>query len=301
VFLDFGSPVREWVEGPEPPPSLAASSGMTTEPVRAGADWLTLRESADADARSADLVEELRPHLPRGRVLQVHDLGCGTGSMARWLAPRLPGAQHWVLSDRDADLLPLAAADAPSVASDGAPITVETEQRDITRLDPGALAGASLITASALLDMMTTEELRRFVETCAEPGCPVLVALTVTGLVDLTPADPRDQRFAAAFNDHQRRPSPAGSRLGPDALEAAVDGFSRVGLEVLVRPSPWRLGADRSALITAWLDGWVGPACQQRPELEEVRHSYVRRRLTELDDGRLSITVHHQDLLARPT
>jgi len=206
-----------------------------------------------------------------------------------------------VLCDRDADLLPLAAADAPSVASDGAPITVETERRDITRLDPGALAGASLITASALLDMMTTEELRRFVETCAGPGCPVLVALTVTGRVDLTPADPRDQRFAEAFNDHQRRTSPAGSRLGPDALEAAVDGFSRVGLEVLVRPSPWRLGADRSALITAWLDGWVGPACQQRPELEEVRHSYVRRRLTELDDGRLSITVHHQDLLARPT
>jgi hypothetical protein len=53
--------------------------------------------------------------------------------------------------------------------------------------------------------------------------------------------------------------------------------------------------------MAAWLDGWVGPACEQRPELEEVRHSYVRRRLTELAEGRLSVTVHHQDLLARPT
>ncbi len=274
---------------------------MTTEPVRAGADWLALREPADADARAGELVDELRPHLAQGRVLQVHDLGCGTGSMARWLTPRLPGPQHWVLSDRDADLLPLAVADAPRKASDGGPISLETEQRDITRLDPGALAGASLITASALLDMMTTEELRRFLDTCAEPGCPVLITLTVTGRVDLTPADPWDRRFGEAFNEHQRRASPAGRRLGPDALDAAVDGFSRLGLEVMVRPSPWRLGADHSALTTAWLEGWVGPACEQRPGLEQVRDSYVRRRLTELAEGRLSVTVHHQDLLALPT
>ena len=41
---------------------------------------------------------------PRRRCV-IHDLGCGTGSMGRWLAPRLPGPQHWVLHDRDADLL----------------------------------------------------------------------------------------------------------------------------------------------------------------------------------------------------
>jgi hypothetical protein len=25
----------------------------------------------------------------------IHDLGCGTGAMGRWLAPVLPGPQHW--------------------------------------------------------------------------------------------------------------------------------------------------------------------------------------------------------------
>ena len=29
----------------------------------------------------------------------VHDLGSGTGSMMRWLAPLLPGPQTWVLHD----------------------------------------------------------------------------------------------------------------------------------------------------------------------------------------------------------
>jgi len=274
---------------------------MTTEPVRASAGWLALREPADAAARAEDLVEELRPHLAHDRVTRVHDLGCGTGSMARWLAPRLPGPQHWVLYDRDAALLPLAAADAPREASGGARVWVETEQRDITRLDPGALAGASLVTASALLDMMTSEEVRRLVDTCTAPGCPALITLTVTGRVDLTPADPSDQLFAAAFNEHQRRSSPAGRRLGPASLDAAVEDFTRLGFEVLVRPSPWRLGPDERELTKAWLHGWVGPACEQRPELEDLRGPYVRRRLAELADGRLSVSVHHQDLLARPS
>lgn len=274
---------------------------MTSEPVRASAGWLALREPADASARAADLVEEIRTYLANDRITQVHDLGSGTGSMARWLAPRLAGPQHWVLYDRDAELLPLAESNPPREASDGARVSVETRQRDITRLDRGELAGASLVTASALLDMMTRDEVERLVATAAEPGCPVLITLSVTGDVDLTPGDPSDELFTEAFNEHQRRDSPAGRRLGPDALEAAVDGLTRLGRDVVVRPSPWRLGRDQSTLATEWLAGWVRPACEQRPELEDVRSAYVRSRLAELADGQLSVTVHHADLLVRPT
>ena len=78
---------------------------MTVQAVRVSPAWLRLREPADAAARASDLVEPIRMRLPeRGRAV-IHDLGCGTGSMGRWLAPRLAGSQHWVLYDRDADLL----------------------------------------------------------------------------------------------------------------------------------------------------------------------------------------------------
>jgi SAM-dependent methyltransferase len=274
---------------------------MTTEQVRASSEWLTMREPADAAARSTELVEMIRPHQATdGRGTEIHDLGCGTGSMARWLAAQLTGPQHWVLYDRDATLLTLVATDPPDEASDGAPVTVETRRRDITRLDPGELAGASLITASALLDMMTAEELQRLVAACARPGCAVLITLTVTGRVDLTPADPLDQRVTEAFNAHQRRATGAGRRLGPDAVGAALDGFTRLGLDVVVRPSPWRLGPHQSRLAAEWFTGWLAAACEQRPELGAVAPLYARRRLAEAAAGRLSITVHHQDLLARP-
>jgi hypothetical protein len=273
---------------------------MTSRPVRAGAGWLSLREPADAAARSTALIEELRSYLADDRVTMVHDLGCGTGSMARWLAPRLSGPQHWVLHDRDAELLPLAEADPPRRSSDGAAVSVETRQHDISRLDPAVLADAQLVTASALLDMLTSEEVDRLVHSCTAPGCPVLLTLSVTGRVDLSPADPSDEPLAAAFNEHQRRASDVGRRLGPDALEAAVDAFTGLGRAVEVRPSPWRLGPDSTELTREWLVGWVGPACEQRPELEHLRPSYVERRLAELEAGRLTVTVHHQDLLVRP-
>ena len=54
--------------------------------------------------------------------------------MARWLAPLLPGPQHWVLHDRDADLLDIAASEPPGPAADGAAVTLEIRQSDITQL-----------------------------------------------------------------------------------------------------------------------------------------------------------------------
>jgi SAM-dependent methyltransferase len=273
---------------------------MTTEPVRAGSDWLALREPADAKARATDLVEKIRPLLATDDLTVVHDLGCGTGSMARWLAPRLSGPQHWVLYDRDVELLPLVAVDPPGPAADGAPVTVETRRRDITRLNPLELADASLITASALLDMLTAEDLGRLVATCAGAGCAVLITLTVTGHVALTPADPLDGLVAEAFNTHQRRTTAAGRLLGPDAVSVALDGFTRLGLDVEVRPSPWRLGPRQDRLVAEWFSGWLAAACEQEPELGAATRSYARRRLAEADAGQLSVTVHHQDLLALP-
>lgn len=262
--------------------------------------WLALREPADATARAAELVEEVRPLLPRGAGTVIYDLGCGTGSMGRWLAPRLPGPQHWVMYDRDADFLALAAAGMPVAAADGSTVTVEVRRRDITRLDAGELASASLITASALLDMLTADEVERVVTACVEARCPVLLTLSVIGRVELTPCDPLDQTIAAAFNAHQRRTTRGRRLLGPDAVDTAAALFTLLGADVRVGASPWRLDAAAGDLAAQWLIGWVGAACEQRPELTAPTRAYVRRRLASAAAGRLRATVHHYDLLARP-
>jgi hypothetical protein len=258
---------------------------MTATAVRVSPEWLRLREPADAAARSTELVERLRRRLAKAGPLLIHDLGGGSGAMGRWLAPRLPGRQHWVVHDRDADLLKLA------VSALAAGATVEVRRSDITRLTPDDLAGADLIVSSALLDLLTADELARMLRTCR--GRPMLLTLTVVGRVVLNPPDPMDARIGAAFNAHQRR----GGLLGPDAVATAV---KELGGQVLVRPSPWRLNGAPADLTGEWLDGWLAAACEQEPALAAETAAYRDRRLAQAAAGALAVTVDHADVLVLP-
>lgn len=271
---------------------------MTGESDPDFASWLRLREAADAAARTPELVDRVRRRLAGGGRTVIHDLGTGTGSVGRWLAPRLPGPQHWIMYDRDADLLASARADMVDTAADGAPVTVETRQCDISRLTAEDLDGGDLITASALLDMLTADEVDRMVAACAGAACPTLLMISVTGRIELTPADPLDAEIAAAFNAHQRRSVDGRTLLGPDAVAATAQAFARHGVGVKVRSSPWRLGAGQADLTSAWLTGWLAAACEQRPELAVPAAAYARRRLADATAGRLEVLVGHDDLLA---
>jgi hypothetical protein len=249
-------------------------------------DWLALREPADAAARSTELVDLLTAHESDRRSWVVRDLGCGTGSMGRWLAPRLPGAQHWLLHDRDAALLALAAL--PDASADGGPVTVRTVPGDVT-ITAATLAGTSLVTASALLDLLTAEQVDALAAACVAAGCPALLTLSVSGRVLLDPPDLLDARVAAAFDAHQRRELDGRRLLGPDAPDVAAAAFARLGWTVHRRPSPWRL--EPGPLTDEWLGGWIASAREQEPDLP-------------LDGYRatppLRAVVGHEDLLALP-
>jgi hypothetical protein len=204
--------------------------------------------------------------------------------MARWLAPLLPGSPHWVLHDRDQELLRLAARSVPGA---------EPRLGDLTRLTDADLAGASLVTASALLDLLTLGEVRRLAEAVAATAAPALLTLTVTGRVELEPAHPLDPLVAAAFDAHQRRVTDGRRLLGPDAAAAAREAFTALGGRVSVRASPWRLGPQDGELLRAWLHGWVGAAREQQPDV--AADDYLHGRLTAANEG-LRVTVHHEDL-----
>jgi trans-aconitate methyltransferase len=274
---------------------------------RYSSTWLELREAADAEARAVDLAEHVHRLLAGSGPLVIHDLGCGTGSMSRWLSPRLPEPQHWVLHDRDPDLLEIAAENLPD---GGVPGWVSSEARlgDLTAITADDLAGASLVTASALLDILTLDEIDRLARACTTAGCPTFLTLSVVGHVDLSPWEPLDNVLCDAFNDHLRggaRPTGQRRPLGPAAADAAAEAFRRHGATVLVRETPWRLGAAHAELIADWLGGFVSAAAAQLPgfgaDLDHAVDSYLARRLDQAAAGTLRVTVDHVDLLALPT
>jgi hypothetical protein len=264
-------------------------------------EWLALRENADAAARASGLLYSLRAWLPdrSGAELVIRDLGCGTGSMGRWLAGRLPGPQQWILHDRDADLLARAAESAPGAARDGRPVSTSGVPGDLTRLSAADLAGTTRVTTSAVLDLLTAAEIAGLAAACIGAGCPALLTLSVLGRVELDPAEELDDELEGAFNAHQRRYRAGRRQLGPDAFEAATDAFAR-GSVVYKQPSPWRLGPADAALTAEWLRGWVAAAVRQRPELAGPARRYLRDRLEANTAGELQVVVAHGDLLALP-
>jgi hypothetical protein len=262
-------------------------------------DWLYLREPADAAARATDLVDTLRENLPEGDLV-IRDLGCGTGSLGRWLAARLPGTQRWILHDEDAELLTRARTSLPATALDGSPVDVVAEQRDVTALRAADLAGTSLVTASALLDLLTEAEVTALARAIVEAGCAALLMLSVTGRVELSPADPLDAALSSAFNAHQRRLTGGRRLLGPTAVDVAATAFGRLGARVVRAESAWRLGPDQAELQRQWLEGWVGAAVEQLWELRPAADVYLQRRLEMADAGELHAVIHHGDLLVLP-
>lgn len=212
-------------------------------------EWLELREGPDAAARAGDLIDPLRirlANLPGKAGLVIHDLGCGTGSMGRWLAPRLDGPQHWILHDRDPYLLHFAAVASPRSAADGSRVTVETRRGDVGLLTPDALAGASLVTASALLDVLTRGEIETLAAACTGsrlpgPAHPVRSGPRRTHSV--RPAGRRDRR-------RLQRPSAARRTARPGRRHRRLRGVLRTGRDGTAAPErlaprPGRVRAHR--------------------------------------------------------
>ena len=170
----------------------------------------------------------------------------------------------------------------------------ETRVGDLTRLTAADLAAASLVTCSALLDMLTAAEIGRLVAACA--GRPTLLTLTVVGAVRLDPPHPLDAAVAAAFDAHQRRTVGGRTLAGADAADVAVTAFRDHGIAVEVRETPWRLGPE--PLTRAWFDGWIDAALEQESDLSAQLSYYVPGRMEQLRTGRLTVSVGHRDVFA---
>ncbi|HSF63168.1 MAG TPA: class I SAM-dependent methyltransferase [Paracoccaceae bacterium] len=199
--------------------------------------WLDLREPADLAARDADLCA--RGAAAAGPAPVVVDLGAGTGASLRALTPYLAAGARWRLVDADAGLLALAQRRHDAVT----PFVMDL--RDIAALP---LEGATLVTASALLDLMPEDWVTALAAHLAARGLPFLAMLSYDGVMAWDPALPGDDAVTAAFNRHQGGDKGLGPALGPASGARTAAIFRAAGFDVAVADSPWRLGADQTAL-----------------------------------------------------
>ncbi len=228
--------------------------------------------------------------------MQIVDLATGTGANLRYLAPRLGGAQSWLLVDRDPALL--AELAVRIAAFDG---RVRLLALDLAAaLDQLPLVERELVTASALLDLVSASWLQRLAERCADAGAAVLFALTYDGRIEWSPGEPEDARVCELVNRHQRGDKGFGPALGPSAAAATEACFARLGYDVRQARSDWNLGRDAGALQAALVRAWVSVAAELAPDRACALLGWARRRLAHIAAGASTLRVGHIDLLGRP-
>ena len=285
------------------------------------ADWLRQREPFDARARDGaaerlHLSARLAPLRPDpGNPWRVIDLACGTGANLRWLAPRLGGTQEWLVADHDAALLRRwperlgLLADAASFgdplvfAGPGFQATIVRREIDLAQqLDELPWHAAHLVTASALLDLVSAAWLPRLVAASAAARVALLFSLSVDGRHGWSPADPVDATVHRLFGAHQRRDKGFGPALGASAAAVLRRGLRDAGYRVFSARSDWvlegRSGPQAAALQRALVDGMAAAATEQDPALALPLQAWRQRRLELSDAG--SLRVGHVDLLALP-
>lgn len=254
------------------------------------AEWLALREPADRSARSSTLVRVVAGALERVSVPQILDLAAGTGSNYRYLAPWFPESR-WLLADHDATLL----AKAPKTPS------IETRVVDLAALEDRSLfAGRALVTASALLDLVSEQWVNDVTDRCALSGAAVLFALSYDGRIECSPPDGDDAEIVALVNEHQRTDKGFGPALGPAAVDCAERSFRSRGYRTQRASSDWILTPSSQALQRALIDGWAQAAAEVQPSRARLIEAWRLRRHAHVDGNRSSIDVGHEDLAGIP-
>lgn len=254
--------------------------------------WLRLREPADTAARSKTLTRTIADTMPAAGPVNVLDLGTGTGSNIRYLSRRLPRPQRWLAVDRSDALLAELRGQTRRLECD-----LETRQMDLGTLDPEIFGGRHLVTASALLDLVSETWLRTLAAYCRAEGASALFAITYNGRSSCDPAEPEDEWVRDLLNRHQKSDKGLGGpAAGPDAVDCAERAFVEMGYRVTREPSDWRLGPAETEMQQMLIDGWAEAAVEMAPERASTMARWRARRLAHVDAGRSRVVVGHDDL-----
>jgi SAM-dependent methyltransferase len=258
------------------------------------ADWLSLREPADHAARAPALTDAAVVHLAATRAPLVVDLGCGRGSNLALLGGQAPASTRWRLVDRDPALLAAARTRLrPEVKA-------ELVAADLRAADLGELlAGARLVTAGALLDLVDRSWLQRLVDAAGRNGAALLATGNVDGRIAWQPALTDDAPMIEAFLAHHGGDKGFGMALGSEAPAVLETLLEERGWAVKAARADWDLDARSAGLQAAYLDGAVAAIGETGVDASRLQ-AWADARGRAIADGASRLRVGHVDVFGMP-
>lgn len=256
-------------------------------------DWLALREPYDRRSRSPMLLDRLAAwRRDRGR-LRIVDLGSGTGSNLRGTAGALGGDQDWTLVEWDRSLI----ASGKRLLGDASvgwryrrlDLARELERVDFERID--------VITASALIDLVSSDWLDQLVRLRRRTGAALYIVLSYEGGIVWEPSNPLDATVGQLVDAHQCTDKGFGPALGPAAVETLRERCTSCDGELVSDTSDWTLGPADQAMQIALLAGYEAASIAIVPERAVELNGWAQWRRERIVAGGSYLRVRHRDLL----
>lgn len=276
--------------------------------------WLARREPFDAAARSPALAAALADALPKTPTLL--DLGCGTFSLFRWLAPRLARPQRWIMADGDPEVLdagftetagwahaqgfPMRASSTGGLRIDtpDGPWRIEAILTDLATAPANlSLEDADAVVCSALLDLVSPDWLAGMAQALT---VPFLACLSVNGHDAFLPAHPADRLLRQGFARDQRRDKGIGRALGAQAAACFRTRFEAQGFHVRTAASDWRIPRFAHAMLADLATSHARAAARALPSAAKRIEAWTVARLTAIDRAGFALRIGHTDCLALP-
>ena len=263
-------------------------------------EWLNLREASDRRARDRHLLKTAANWLNnlKAKDKVIVDLGSGTGSTIRGLQryTTLTPSIQWRLIDNDPELL------AEAIRRHSEDYSIESFLVDLSATQKLPLESVSLITASALLDLVSSNFIRDLCQLIKEKneGRPLgfYSALNYDGCIKWTPFHPLDASILMNFNADQRRNKGFGPALGPDATDFLTRQFHCAKFQCLSAKSPWLLGSADYLLTESLINGISGVAIQTDGLTKSDILNWKKFRIQHVRTG--TCFLGHTDILVLP-
>ncbi|MDI9245606.1 glycosyltransferase [Marinobacter sp. CHS3-4] len=297
--LKYAALARDWAIAAEECAESLGLAPSSKDHSQFDMEWLRLREPADHRARNRQLLANVQHWADHhgGDLIRITDLGAGAGSNGAFLRDELRKPQHWVLLDQDRHLLDRATC---RLRGNGTTVEAVLCKLDAENLDTFIPSNTDLVTASALIDLVSERWLEALVSAASNRRAAVYIVISYAGDFRLMPEHPDDGFIRSLVNEHQHGVKGVDAALGPDATHCLATALKAVGYNVSVAPSPWELKGPDADLQAALISGWADAAEEQSPEDATRIRRWQSSRLSAAAGAELTVWVDHEDLFAWP-
>ena len=273
--------------------------------------WLDERFTHDVSARNPTVEQACFDHFKESHLLNIVDIGSGTGSTFLALYHKIQIDQVWTFLEQDAELIlhskqrivnQLTQEGFQIEQSDkvitfrkkGHKITLKTINESIVNIDKVInLEKVDLVTASAIFDLFSIEQYIEFDKVLKENKVGILSVMNYTDM-RFIPEDVMDKECISTYHDHMCRKQHFGVGMGPNCRKEIVSYYNSTNRQFTQGESLWMLDS-KAVTMHSFILEYMDQGIHDMPVVPENFDLWLNNKKSTSKNGELVIEVDHFD------